>query len=165
MGQGPQKNEPGELLHKYAHTPGMGKRSSQQDTAGSGVNREIKFRFRVHLPRNFHAKDSPAQIETVYCTLEDLVNNIHPLLIHTMTYIVSCDEWSGQVDKNGKEVYERDIVAYAIYQATVDFFEGCFGWKARLGANYRRPFLLKDIRSVEVVGNVYDNPELLTGAS
>lgn len=80
-------------------------------------------------------------------------------------------QYTGLKDKNGKEIYERDILSIKIYsgdkvivegKTVVEFKNGCFGviWghdKAFLSLNsfFKAKF--------EVIGNIYENPELLEG--
>lgn len=75
-------------------------------------------------------------------------------------------QYTGLKDRNGKEIYEGDIVSWQHYEAEheiqraapVTFENGCFytiwqdskyrlgGWKAK---------------AIEVIGNIYSNPDLL----
>ncbi|MDM0609466.1 YopX family protein [Clostridium perfringens] len=78
-------------------------------------------------------------------------------------------QYTGLKDENGKEIYEGDILSIKIYsrdkiivqcKALVEFKDGCFGviW------GYDKSFLsLKSFFNTkfEVVGNKYDNPEIL----
>ncbi|MCC2764596.1 YopX family protein [Clostridium perfringens] len=80
-------------------------------------------------------------------------------------------QYTGLKDENEKEIYEGDILSIKIYsrdkiivqcKAVVEFKDGCFGviW------GYDKTFLsLKSFFNTkfEVVGNKYENPELLEG--
>ena len=67
-------------------------------------------------------------------------------------------QFTGLKDKNGKEIYEGDIVGSKLYDGTkknyvVEFKDGSFVvGLTELG---------KWIEDVIVIGNIYENPELL----
>src|SRR5690554_736873 len=75
-------------------------------------------------------------------------------------------EFTGLKDKNGKEIYEGDIVRFhyktGVYKIGIVVWNDLFGsWDIDCSdfVSYKS---LKQYKSVsEVIGNIYENPELL----
>lgn len=86
-------------------------------------------------------------------------------------------QYTGLHDKNGKEIYEGDIVLLDCYYYEEPAFDGEFKviyddingmWLLVDLENKDRGFTFGEIRSyykaeIEVIGNIYDNLELLGG--
>lgn len=67
-------------------------------------------------------------------------------------------QFTGLLDKNGKEIYEGDITTSEISDEPkeVVFWEGCFCHKWEDGRGH-----IFNPKKLEIIGNIYENPELL----
>ena len=75
-------------------------------------------------------------------------------------------QYTGLTDKNGKKIFEGDIMAFTAYGfdyvGTVEFADGSFS----IICEHTSPFLDQAVskHGAYIIGNMHDNPELLKGA-
>lgn len=71
----------------------------------------------------------------------------------------------GQKDKNGKEIYEGDILEYSFgYGLDLEHFivnQSIQGWDLRRIEKPRSQKSFRYVNTMIVIGNIYENPELL----
>ena len=123
-------------------------------------NREIKFR--AWVPQ----KKSMMMAGSLYFWFETIKNlKINPLESQPDSIML---QFTGLKDKNGKEIYEGDIVNHAQYgdwtrknEVVVIIIRDLFGFIEKKGyaeGEYGETF---SPESLEIIGNIYENPELL----
>ncbi len=135
------------------------------------MNREIKFRA---------IRDDISKSEFVYGGLvyDTSTNKPVPRILTNdkLFLFTTCIEgtegqYTGLKDKNGKEIYEGDILSYKsahpkhdgkTFNNIVEFATGqsLCGWRMRNGSCVVKATPYKFMSS-EIVGNIHQNPELL----
>lgn len=73
-------------------------------------------------------------------------------------------QYTGLRDKNGKEIYEGNIVKYFKTEYQVAFIEGSFELVGtdKYGKIFKTNRIITDACIGEVIGNIYENPEYET---
>ena len=73
-------------------------------------------------------------------------------------------QYTGVTDKNSTKIFEGDIVRYGdtIHEVVFEQRNGTAYFGLAYSKNETLPFgHYQDLRQIEVIGNIYDNPELL----
>ena len=122
--------------------------------------RELKFRVWDKLEERFITCDSGYQGQYVL----SLKGEFHNLQNGSggKEYIVQ--QYTGLKDKNGKEIYEGDIFKGSDYKwDAVEFRNGQFQVNLKGARTFSLEELCCDIdyQAPEVIGNMFENPELL----
>lgn len=135
---------------------------------GGKCMREIKFRAWAKDGKGRHYMMSWLDL----CTQPDLMALVD---LENRDYVFM--QFTGILDKNGKEIYEGDVVYFYLEgtpeddygNAEIIFSDGCFCVKHKVGefpsnkeAVFNEyPFFVIDFTTTEVIGNIYENGELL----
>jgi uncharacterized phage protein (TIGR01671 family) len=72
----------------------------------------------------------------------------------------SITQYTGLTDKNGKEIYEGDILANNDANWEVGFGEG--GYWMRLRERQHKFVFINEAKHSEIIGNIHEHPNLLT---
>ena len=144
----------------------MGFSNIQYLTLGRDKMRELKFRAWVHSESRYEYSENPPSF------------SFWKFIGYDERDLKTIEQYAGLKDKNGKEIYEGDILKinggsnYLVKWFNDIGFDGMGGmhsgfyfdnkYRGNTELDYHLGFYKEEI---EVVGNINENPELLTGKS
>src|SRR3990172_9291204 len=112
--------------------------------------REIKFRaWILSNPKGYMAIQGEPDLETLKSFIfhygdKDLM------------------QYTGIKDKNGKEIYEGDICSFKGGKYEIQYGETLMGFFQKMVPKHTGHFLQnQNMNKCEVIGNIYENPELV----
>ena len=97
------------------------------------------------------------------CNYKDFIvtNEVDGAHYYPITDLSSIGQYTGLKDKNGKKIYDGDIVEFAnldLPNMAIRFDNGSFMFCEDENSTYEE---LRMTYTVEVVGNIYDTPDLI----
>jgi len=114
--------------------------------------RQIKFR----------AWDKKYKIMTACVTLKHISEGFEGINNNIVM------QFTGLKDKNGKEIYEGDLIKFWDYLGEVYYEDGQYVFSEVEPYKYYelyyidlRSMIYEEQQEIEVIGNIYENPELL----
>ncbi len=121
------------------------------------IKREIKFRSWDRKKKQFDTCRNGGDHMNFSLDYKGINSISRPFKVY--------QQYTGLKDKNGKEIYESDLVEYSSFENgkevyEVQFIAGGFKFVGKNVKGWIEPN--KDIENCKIIGNIYENPDLLS---
>lgn len=130
--------------------------------------REIKFRGKRVDNGEWVYGDYHRRAGGVHCII-DMQPDWQGKVMYQLSQVDpdTVSQFTGLTDKNGKEIYEGDIVANDfgnnnIVNMTVELCTDGYWALHEIDGDDTMHFVADYLKEIELIGNIHDNPELLT---
>lgn len=121
--------------------------------------REIKFRAWDILSESWQPWRTPYQVERGASELFRLNEKDGTVYFNRGDVVIM--QYIGLKDRHGKEIYEGDIVSGSHGNYKVSYEGGAYRLRTAEGTSPDYLPILENSDRIEVIGNIYENPELL----
>lgn len=117
---------------------------------------------RIYKFRAWDKKEKRMEPDIPFCMDTWTPTNLSEKITEIQKYYILM-QYTGLLDKNGKEIYDGDIVNYD----SNNFVNGLNGLIEWVGSGFylakHIPIfeIIKKFNDVEIIGNIYENPNLL----
>lgn len=137
------------------------------------MNREIKFKYIWSNPNKTHFLSEIFTLDQIESGEQFMVLDNEPFFKNYRR--VAILQWTGLLDKNGKKIFEGDIVSVCYDGKNQDCWKAVVEWckvnpafllkrvNPRFPSDIEYDFVKCELFELLVIGNIYPNPELITG--
>lgn len=107
-----------------------------------------------------HSLAGQAVCEIIVCDTCDDYADLQDKDLNKTVDPKTVGQFTGLTDKNGKEIYEGDLVRDQHTVFEIIWRKGGFYFK-RISGCYQSPYFGDNCSRMEIIGNIYSKPELL----
>ena len=116
--------------------------------------KEILFRGKNKVTKEWVKGDLFHHDKQLFISAENLVTEVDSETV---------GQYIGMTDNNDTKIFEGDIVRYCGEGTFGGFYVYDTTITIKSLSNYNQLSLLREAQNSEIIGNIYDNPELLKG--